>query len=396
MFIFYYAVLSEVSPPTALSPFAAAAITGGDPYRTTLQSWKYTLPAFLVPFMFVLDPAGSGLLLKGSFKKLGRRLGLDRASRSPRWSASPRSRRACRAGCFRQDQPLERWHADRRGAAAGLSRALFDYIGIALVALVVHRRCAAVQQSSRPSRERAARDPTRPSSRRRSRCSAFAPSAKRVTDIEYLPRGRRDARSRRLRSPSEVCRQLERISKIPSSSSICRSNTTAPRSRCRVWKADPRDSLRHGCPICDVARAIGPRRARSAARAARIVIPLVIPCHRVVGSGRHRRLHAHARGGAAIDVKRWLLHHENRRATDVGGTRRCSTSSATRCGSKTGCRAIRSKATAATCAVRSWLLAAARQDPARRRSAPTCWPISRTSFSAMHKRALRPRACCRA
>src|SRR6476646_2855285 len=34
MFIFYYAVLSEVSPPTALSPFAAAAITGGDPYKT--------------------------------------------------------------------------------------------------------------------------------------------------------------------------------------------------------------------------------------------------------------------------------------------------------------------------------------------------------------------------
>lgn len=64
MFIFYYAVLSEVSPPTALSPFAAAAITGGDPYKTTLQAWKYTLPAFLVPFVFVLDPQGLGLLLK--------------------------------------------------------------------------------------------------------------------------------------------------------------------------------------------------------------------------------------------------------------------------------------------------------------------------------------------
>lgn len=63
MFIFYYAVLSEVSPPTALSPFAAAAITGGDPYKTTLQSWKYTMPAFLVPFVFVLDPAGVGILL---------------------------------------------------------------------------------------------------------------------------------------------------------------------------------------------------------------------------------------------------------------------------------------------------------------------------------------------
>src|SRR6188768_4335578 len=64
MFIFYYAVLSEVSPPTALSPFAAAAITGGNPYRTTMQAWKYTLPAFLVPFVFVLDPLGIGLLLQ--------------------------------------------------------------------------------------------------------------------------------------------------------------------------------------------------------------------------------------------------------------------------------------------------------------------------------------------
>jgi TRAP transporter 4TM/12TM fusion protein len=70
MFIFYYAVLSEVSPPTALSPFAAAAITGGDPYKTTLQCWKYTIPAFLVPFMFVLDPSGQGLLLMGSSKAL--------------------------------------------------------------------------------------------------------------------------------------------------------------------------------------------------------------------------------------------------------------------------------------------------------------------------------------
>jgi len=64
MFIFYYALLSEVSPPTALSPFAAAAITGGDPYRTTMQAWKYTMPAFLLPFVFVLDPQGVGLLLK--------------------------------------------------------------------------------------------------------------------------------------------------------------------------------------------------------------------------------------------------------------------------------------------------------------------------------------------
>jgi TRAP transporter 4TM/12TM fusion protein len=64
MFIFYYAVLSEVSPPTALSPFAAAAITGGNPFRTMMLTWKYTLPAFLVPFVFTLSDEGRGVLLQ--------------------------------------------------------------------------------------------------------------------------------------------------------------------------------------------------------------------------------------------------------------------------------------------------------------------------------------------
>jgi TRAP transporter 4TM/12TM fusion protein len=63
MFVFYYAVLSEVSPPTALSPFAAAAITGGSPFRTTMLSWKYAAPAFVVPFAFTIDARGLGLLL---------------------------------------------------------------------------------------------------------------------------------------------------------------------------------------------------------------------------------------------------------------------------------------------------------------------------------------------
>ncbi|MFN0074577.1 MAG: TRAP transporter permease [Chloroflexota bacterium] len=65
MFIFYYAVLSDVSPPTALSPFAAAAITGGNPFRTMMLTWKYCLPAFLVPFMFTLNKEGATLLLLG-------------------------------------------------------------------------------------------------------------------------------------------------------------------------------------------------------------------------------------------------------------------------------------------------------------------------------------------
>ncbi|HEU5156747.1 MAG TPA: TRAP transporter fused permease subunit [Streptosporangiaceae bacterium] len=62
MFVFYYAVLSEVSPPTALAAVAASAITGGDAFRTMMMTWRYTLPAFLVPFAFVLTDNGAALL----------------------------------------------------------------------------------------------------------------------------------------------------------------------------------------------------------------------------------------------------------------------------------------------------------------------------------------------
>jgi TRAP transporter 4TM/12TM fusion protein len=67
MFIFYYAVLSEVTPPTALAAVAASAITGGSVMRTMWQTWKYTLPAFLVPLAFVLTDNGSALLLRQGF-----------------------------------------------------------------------------------------------------------------------------------------------------------------------------------------------------------------------------------------------------------------------------------------------------------------------------------------
>jgi TRAP-type uncharacterized transport system fused permease subunit len=70
MFMFYYAVLADVSPPTALAPFAASAICGGPPLATMMQAWKYTLPAFVVPVMFCLSPDGMGLLLSGSVEQI--------------------------------------------------------------------------------------------------------------------------------------------------------------------------------------------------------------------------------------------------------------------------------------------------------------------------------------
>jgi TRAP-type uncharacterized transport system fused permease subunit len=66
MFIFYYAVLSEVSPPTALAAVASAAITGGNTIATMWQAAKYTLPAFLAPLAFVVTDEGSNLLMEGT------------------------------------------------------------------------------------------------------------------------------------------------------------------------------------------------------------------------------------------------------------------------------------------------------------------------------------------
>ena len=69
LFIFYFALLSEVTPPTALSCLAVSAVTGGDPYRTMWHTWRYALPAFVVPFLFAL-PGGMALLLVGPWPQV--------------------------------------------------------------------------------------------------------------------------------------------------------------------------------------------------------------------------------------------------------------------------------------------------------------------------------------
>jgi TRAP-type uncharacterized transport system fused permease subunit len=66
LLVFYFAVLSEVSPPVGLSPCAAAAVTGGNPFGSMMQAWKYSLPAFLVPFFFATTGVGNSLLIVGA------------------------------------------------------------------------------------------------------------------------------------------------------------------------------------------------------------------------------------------------------------------------------------------------------------------------------------------
>lgn len=56
MFIFYYAVVSSITPPVALASFAAAAIAQADPWKTAFVSVKMGLAVFIVPFMFFYSP----------------------------------------------------------------------------------------------------------------------------------------------------------------------------------------------------------------------------------------------------------------------------------------------------------------------------------------------------
>jgi len=55
-FVFYYAVISAITPPVALAAYAGAAIAGAEPMRTSLTAFKIGLAAFIVPFMFFYHP----------------------------------------------------------------------------------------------------------------------------------------------------------------------------------------------------------------------------------------------------------------------------------------------------------------------------------------------------
>ena len=63
LFIFYFAILSMVTPPVALAAYAAAGLSGGNLWNTGLLSFVLAIPGFLIPYSFVFDQA---ILLEGS------------------------------------------------------------------------------------------------------------------------------------------------------------------------------------------------------------------------------------------------------------------------------------------------------------------------------------------
>ncbi|MDW0112697.1 TRAP transporter permease [Sporosarcina saromensis] len=57
LFVFYFGIIADITPPVALAAFAASGISGGDPIKTGVNSAKLAIAAFIIPYMFVFNPA---------------------------------------------------------------------------------------------------------------------------------------------------------------------------------------------------------------------------------------------------------------------------------------------------------------------------------------------------
>ena len=56
MFVFYFGIIADVTPPVALAAYAGSGIAGGNALRTGINASKLAIAAFIIPYMFVLSP----------------------------------------------------------------------------------------------------------------------------------------------------------------------------------------------------------------------------------------------------------------------------------------------------------------------------------------------------
>ena len=130
----------------------------------------------------------------------------------------------------------------------------------------------------------------------------------RLDHLEYLPRG--VAPLAPLNKLAErACRQLERYLDDPRYRFDLPFEYIGTDFQCRVWREISKIASGKTNTYKEVARQIksAPRPVGGACGANRI--PIIIPCHRVLASGGIGGF-MHARGGAPIEIKRWLLRHE--------------------------------------------------------------------------------------
>lgn len=61
MFVFYFGIIADITPPVALAAYAGSAISGGDPLKTGVNASKLGIAAFIIPYVFVLSPSILGI-----------------------------------------------------------------------------------------------------------------------------------------------------------------------------------------------------------------------------------------------------------------------------------------------------------------------------------------------
>jgi TRAP-type uncharacterized transport system fused permease subunit len=57
MFCFYFGIVADITPPVALAAYAGSAIAKGNAFKTGVNATKLAIAAFLIPYMFALNPA---------------------------------------------------------------------------------------------------------------------------------------------------------------------------------------------------------------------------------------------------------------------------------------------------------------------------------------------------
>ena len=67
MFVFYYGIMAQITPPVCVASYTAAGIAGSDAMKTGLKGFTFAMVGFLVPFVFVYNPP---LLLKGTWSEI--------------------------------------------------------------------------------------------------------------------------------------------------------------------------------------------------------------------------------------------------------------------------------------------------------------------------------------
>ncbi len=122
-FVFYYAVVSAITPPVALASYAAAGISGANPMETSMASFKIGIAAFIVPFMFFYN---GNLLMQGQAVEVAGEI----VHQAPYWYNILRASATAVIGVFLLSAAVQGWFM-------GGTAVWFLRVGLALAALLM-------------------------------------------------------------------------------------------------------------------------------------------------------------------------------------------------------------------------------------------------------------------